>query len=358
MFFLCENGIIKIRAREISRKEGTHLPARYIINGVTVGGYDMETKKCRYCYEVKPFSEFHNSKIMKDGKKNKCKYCVRKEQFEKRYGVGCEVPAKSVYKRVKLTTLTINGEKREAKECTECGEVLVLERFPVHKTGLGGRDSKCMSCVYKKVKVWNANNKERVRKNARERVRKQRAENPEFRKKQIENQRKSYQKHKLKRREECKRYLSENRDIIRKRHREFYHENKEEVTKRWREYYKSPKGQIASKRASHKRREAEKGSLSTLTSSQWKECKKHFNNCCAYCGNENKMTMDHFHPVSKGGELTVKNVLPTCPSCNYSKRDKDFFDWYPSQPFYSKQRERKILKYLDIKDNEQQIALF
>lgn len=95
----------------------------------------------------------------------------------------------------------------------------------------------------------------------------------------------------------------------------------------------------------------------TLTLKQWKQVKECFNNKCAYCGTELPLTKEHFVPLNKGGEYTINNIIPVCLSCNSSKKDKDFFSWYPVQSFYSKTRERKILKYLGYKNNKQQLKI-
>ena len=47
-------------------------------------------------------------------------------------------------------------------------------------------------------------------------------------------------------------------------------------------------------------------------------------NMCAYCGRRyipNKLSRDHIHPVSKGGENTWKNCVTACKSCNHAKAD-------------------------------------
>ena len=137
-----------------------------------------------------------------------------------------------------------------------------------------------------------------------------------------------------------------------------YHQNKEKHSERWKRYSSSDRGQEVLTQIAHRRREREKCSLATLTTRQWKDCKEYFNHTCAYCLSTEKLTKDHFVPVIKGGELTVKNIVPVCNSCNSSKRDKDFFVWYPKQSFYSERQMNKILNYLDIQENQQQIALF
>src|SRR5690606_38223949 len=97
---------------------------------------------------------------------------------------------------------------------------------------------------------------------------------------------------------------------------------------------------------------------SNLTQEQWEQCLESFNNSCAYCGtNDEVMCREHFIPVIKGGEFSKNNIIPCCVSCNSSKRDRDFFEWYPTKDFYSKQRENKILKYLNYKYHTQQLSI-
>jgi 5-methylcytosine-specific restriction endonuclease McrA len=49
---------------------------------------------------------------------------------------------------------------------------------------------------------------------------------------------------------------------------------------------------------------------------------------CTYClGQFGKLTVDHFHPVSKGGGGQGWNLVPCCQPCNSSKRDSDGPAW-------------------------------
>lgn len=54
-----------------------------------------------------------------------------------------------------------------------------------------------------------------------------------------------------------------------------------------------------------------------------------FNKLCPYCSNNlfsghirNKIHIDHFIPISKGGQNVPWNVLPVCQKCNSKKKDK------------------------------------
>lgn len=126
-------------------------------------------------------------------------------------------------------------------------------------------------------------------------------------------------------------------------------------------YYKEWKkngGQEIRRIDGNKRRSLIKGLDNSFTLQDWVYCKSVFDNKCAYCGKEKKLTQDHFIPLTSGGEYTINNIIPACLSCNTSKNSGDFFKWYPEHKHYSTQRENKILKYLNYKNpHTQQLAL-
>jgi 5-methylcytosine-specific restriction endonuclease McrA len=107
----------------------------------------------------------------------------------------------------------------------------------------------------------------------------------------------------------------------------------------------------------HRRKARQRNLLHNLTNKQWVGAKTIFENRCAYCGSEESLTQDHFIPVCRNGEYTANNIVPACHTCNSSKSDQDFFEWYPQQTFYNKKREQKILKYLNYKNGFQQLAI-
>lgn len=149
-------------------------------------------------------------------------------------------------------------------------------------------------------------------------------------------------------REYQKAYFLKNKDKELLRYKEQYHKRKNT------EQYKENK-----KARDQRRRAVKNGTYADYSIKEWEECKEHFNHQCAYCGGKTELSQDHFIPLSKGGELTINNAIPSCKKCNSSKRDRDFFEWYKAQPFYSKTRERKILRYLnyDPQNHEQQLKL-
>lgn len=82
-----------------------------------------------------------------------------------------------------------------------------------------------------------------------------------------------------------------------------------------------------------------------------KDIVAHFNafgRHCAYCGDAKAdLHIEHFYPISNGGAHCRSNIVPACPSCNYSKSNHDPFWWYRQQRFFSQERLDKICSFLN-----------
>jgi len=67
---------------------------------------------------------------------------------------------------------------------------------------------------------------------------------------------------------------------------------------------------------------------------------------CVYCGSTDNLSTDHIMPIIKGGNQDPKNLIKACKSCNSSKNNSFFIDWY------SKSKDKRNLRSLDeiIKD--------
>ena len=273
---------------------------------------------CTTCKESYPATtEYFYKANTKVGLRSKCKKCMNAEAVN--HSQVQDTKYKEIYDSFNRTELT--------KKCGACGIVLpaTLEHFFKQSTGKHGLRSFCKKCYV-----------------AKNRARKQTDE------------------YKAKAKEYRARHYEENKEMYAKRWQERYHANREYHLRRVAEYIKNnpEKAKEGWRRKDRRRREKTKGLIETYTTEQWQDCKKHFGETCAYCGERaNKLTQDHFQPLSKNGEYTHYNIVPACVSCNSSKGDKSFYSWYPKQDFYCKQRERKILKYLNIKDRSQQITL-
>jgi len=224
----------------------------------------------------------------------------------------------------------------EIRVCNNCKKELTLDNFHKDKRGNKGLKSVCKECRKKYDKQYAESNLEKTR----ERHKRYYDENLEVIKEKahIANQ-KYYEENSEKMKEYGKKYYKENKVARNKYNNEYARENKELF------------------RLKGQRYNTRKLSLPhTLTNEQWINIKNHFNNTCAYCGKEKPLAMEHFIPLSKMGELTVNNVIPSCKSCNSSKGVNDFDIWYPKYKYYSRKRELEILKFLHYKNNNQQLT--
>jgi len=62
---------------------------------------------------------------------------------------------------------------------------------------------------------------------------------------------------------------------------------------------------------------------------------------CIYCGKPSE-SLDHLHPISKGGISSTSNCVPCCLSCNGKKSDSEVLSWYRKQNFYDPRRAMAI----------------
>ena len=195
------------------------------------------------------------------------------------------------------------------KTCNKCGLELTIDNFQKHKSRKDGLQSICKECMKKTHKAYYEQNKE-------ERIK----------------------------------YATDYRI-----------ENKVDMSEKEKIRYRIKNPKILSPNDGRTARQIRKARLhnlpSTLTTIEWQSIKSTFNNRCVYCGEEKPLVQEHFIPLSKGGEYTSNNIIPSCSFCNGSKFNKDFFKWYPKFKYYSIKREQIILKYLNYKNNNQQLTL-
>jgi hypothetical protein len=296
----------------------------------------MDTKVCSKCGIEKPatLEYFRSAKKSKSGLTSECKECSRKHYYEnhehyKLYQAEYSKQRKEEKKQYDKEYREKNAEKLKEKDKQKYlrNKSKIAERM--HDYYLKHKEQ-----IFEYQYKYKASNPEKYK---------------EWRQKWEDNH--PYY---------TKQYTEANKEHIRNRNIKYRKENKEKVKasiKAWIERNKERYREICAIN-SHQRRANAKQLPSSFTKEQWKDCKHEFGQCCAYCGKySKKLTQEHFIPVSKGGEFTINNIIPACGPCNYSKQDKDFFDWYPKQPFYQAEREKKILDYLGYKDGVQQLSI-
>ncbi len=80
---------------------------------------------------------------------------------------------------------------------------------------------------------------------------------------------------------------------------------------------------------------------------QWRRnLHRYTDHCCIYCGDRSE-SIDHVHPLSRGGLSVTENCVPACLACNGQKGDADAFNWYRRQPFYDPRRAMAVRAWTD-----------
>lgn len=268
------------------------------------------------------------------------------------------------------------------KICKKCGDTLTIDKFGKDKQRKDGLCLYCKECWKKRTKEWKANNRVKMleqkkisyNKN-RESILEKAKNNPKLK----ENRKKYYSDNKEKIEVYRKEYAINNKEKLSIKDKIYYQKNIERIAIYNANYRKNNADKLATKERlrtssgwrkkynkehltehrihSQKRSANKRKLLATLTKEQWNNIKLYFDNKCCYCGKKSPLEQEHFKPLSKLGEYTINNIVCACRSCNASKHDALFSEWYPNYKFYSKKREKNILKFLGYSNDEQQLKI-
>lgn len=270
--------------------------------------------------------------------------------------------------------------------CKKCGRELpeTDEYFSKSKECRYGIGYTCKECTSKSKKQYDKNNEVSIAERKKQYYKKNKQHFAELKKQHYKDNREQFIEYSKQYREEHtelvveyrKQYYIDNKENISELKKQYYKDNKEHLknySKQYAEtnkeqikkYYKDNEHRISEYKKQYKLKNKEyfriknqeykskKRELShTLTIQQWENCLEYFEHKCVYCGSETKLSQDHFVALSKNGGYDVDNIIPSCKICNSSKHNNDFFDWYPKQSFYSKEREQNILTYLNMVTEE------
>ena len=237
------------------------------------------------------------------------------------------------------------------KTCRHCGSVFPAtnEFFVVDKRQSDGLIAVCKNCNNKRLRekyAKDSSRQELYRKTNRDKILARKRQHYQENRERLDKEHKQWRINNVeKHKSYCARKREQNRDKLNAQSRERYQRIKNhhsELTKRWKQEHKDLRNHHWQLRRARKQ-----NVVYDLTFEQWESIKIHFDNKCAYCGKESKMTQDHFVPIVNGGGHTKSNIIPCCLSCNCSKSTKDFEKWYPTYMNYSKEREEKILAFIE-----------
>lgn len=209
------------------------------------------------------------------------------------------------------------------------------------------KGSICPECKRLTGRLWEKQNPEAVR----EMGRRKRAKNPDRYKNYYHR---NLEKERARGIRKYHRYKPRNQARMRK----WYEENRDLVIERSRDYQQTPIGKMVRKGIHNRRRAAILRTRAIpYTPNELQQHFEKFGNECVYCGNPDRISVDHFIPLVKGGSDCLGNLVPCCRSCNTSKNVNDALEWYQRQSFYDRKRWKKILEILG-KDDPNQLPLF
>jgi hypothetical protein len=236
----------------------------------------------------------------------------------------------------------MGNEVASSKRCNKCG---IDKPFADYKSVPSHRDHlsyTCRDCERNYNREWAKKNRDKVEA-YREKYKDRYTERKKETKKRYAEEHKEEQKLRF------QRYWEKNKDRMHARAREYYirtradrKQKQSESNSRYRRNNLERFRQYAQRRYHIKR-----NLPATLTMDEWEYIKSVFEWTCCYCGAACDLDREHFIPVTKGGGYTLENILPACNSCNTSKFNNDFEDWYVNHKSYSYERYTKIKNHLE-----------
>lgn len=166
------------------------------------------------------------------------------------------------------------------KKCVKCGVEKNLSDFNVAPLGKDGFRTDCKACQKERNRLWRIEHKD------------------------IQ--------------EACRASWKERHPTY---NIDYYIANKEAVTERNKQWRKSRPDKVTE--YNHKRRSRINENGGVITEKEWLDILEKFEYKCVCCGVDNqKLTLDHIVPISRGGANVADNVQPLCGTCNRKKGTK------------------------------------
>jgi 5-methylcytosine-specific restriction endonuclease McrA len=191
-------------------------------------------------------------------------------------------------------------EEVKMKKCVgPCGLVKGVSCFNKNRSKNDGFSTECKDCVNDYNRHYRANSKNKIK--AAEYNKAYRKDNAE----ELEDKRKIY--------------AAEHKDEQRDRAHQHYETNKEPYKARVAQYKKERPEQY--KEYEYRRRAKKKGAL-VVEKIRDTDVIAMYGDQCFYCEDGQYEHLDHYIPLSKGGQHTLDNVRPACMGCNLSKNNK------------------------------------
>lgn len=193
------------------------------------------------------------------------------------------------------------------KICSRCKQEKQLSEYSSDKRLKDGKKSYCIDCNKLRLKEWRSKNKEHVKaytKNNSNKIKEYYLANKE----KIDSYR--------------QKYFKDNAIEIKKKKAQYYYNNYEKLYSIRRTEHRK----ILSRNVCNKRRS--KINCSAISKFEIKKIIDSYKNCYwCNCELNGKYHIDHYIPLSKGGEHSIENIVISCPKCNLSKNAKNPYEY-------------------------------
>lgn len=68
--------------------------------------------------------------------------------------------------------------------------------------------------------------------------------------------------------------------------------------------------------------------INDFTNGQWEELLAYFDHRCGYCNRKmDSLDREHMTPISRGGNHSLENIIPSCRRCNVRKSDRTLLEF-------------------------------
>lgn len=229
------------------------------------------------------------------------------------------------------------------QSCRICGVEKLLTEFYSNTTCVLGVDTQCKPCLLAKRKTPEQRAESAKR---RRKFRKDHTDDPAFRERLRKEKVRAYWKDPEKSRNAQRQRWATNetfREGQKVKNKARYHSDPElraRMKEAQRQTRATPEGRSAHNASNSKWKKSEPGRLLSrmhahvrrariyrvphdFTPEQWARLKDAYEGRCAYCKQlVGYPEMDHIVAIARGGEHTVRNIVPACAVCNRKKNDK------------------------------------
>lgn len=219
--------------------------------------------------------------------------------------------------------------------CRICGSEYpaTTEYFKAHKRYKYGVERVCKACAKIEYQKWKAKNREHVREYNNE----WRISNPD---KVKANRQRFLEAHDVSETELKRDWRKRNKEKTVEWSREYHVKHRDEIVGKVRQWRQENPDKL--KLQITRRCSLKKGKPDTLTVEEWNHALEYFDQKCAYCESNTKITPDHYVPLSveECPGTVAENIVPACQRCNSSKRHKPASLWLREQ--FGEERAKSI----------------